>query len=102
MIVVYLYNFAVLPLERSPMPRYLLEIVLNFLNLGLAGFVIASIAARFVFPGVSLEGNSFWLLKKRAGVIETLPVVQNVRADSAADGARAISGLCQQPDTRLS
>lgn len=63
MIVVYLYNFSVLPLERSPMPRYLLEIVLNFLNLGLAGFVIASIATRFVFPGVSLEGNSFWLLK---------------------------------------
>lgn len=63
MIAVYLYNFSVLPLERSPMPRYFLEIVLNFLNLGLAGFVIASIATRFVFPGVSLEGKSFWLLK---------------------------------------
>ncbi|MBW7995410.1 MAG: hypothetical protein FVQ81_02335 [Candidatus Glassbacteria bacterium] len=63
MIAVYLYNFSVLPLERSPIPRYFLEVVLNFLNLGLAGFVIASIATRFVFPGVSLEGNSFWLLK---------------------------------------
>ncbi|HLA41392.1 MAG TPA: hypothetical protein VJ417_15425, partial [Candidatus Glassbacteria bacterium] len=63
MIVVYLYNFAVLPLERSPMPRYFLEIILNFLNLGLAGFVIASISTRFVFPGVSLEGQSFWLLR---------------------------------------
>jgi len=63
MIVVYLYNFAVLPLERSPMPRYFLEIILNFMNLGLAGFVIASISTRFVFPGVSLEGQSFWLVK---------------------------------------
>ena len=63
MIVVYLYNFSVLPLDRSPVPRYYLEIVLNFLNLGLAGFVISSIATRFVFPGVSLEGRSFWLLR---------------------------------------
>ncbi len=63
MIAVYLYNFSVLPLERSLVPRYFLQVVLNFLNLGLAGFVIASIATRFVFPGVSLEGGSFWLLK---------------------------------------
>ncbi len=63
MIVVYLYNFSVLPLDRSPIPRYYLEIIFNFLNLGLAGFVISSIATRFVFPGVSLEGQSFWLLK---------------------------------------
>jgi len=63
MIAVYLYNFAVLPLERSPMPRYFLETILTFLNLGLAGFVITSISTRFVFPGVSLEGPSFWLLR---------------------------------------
>ncbi|HUU28211.1 MAG TPA: hypothetical protein VM123_10400 [archaeon] len=63
MIVVYLYNFSVLPLGRSPIPRYYLEIVLTFLNLGLAGFVIASISTRFVFPGVSMEGKSFWLLR---------------------------------------
>lgn len=63
MIAVYLYNFSVLPLEHSLVPRYFLQVVLNFLNLGLAGFVIASIATRFVFPGVSLEGNNFWLLK---------------------------------------
>jgi len=29
----------------------------------LAGFVLASIAARFIFPGVSLEGRTFWLLR---------------------------------------
>ncbi|OGF97329.1 MAG: hypothetical protein A2Z86_10380 [Candidatus Glassbacteria bacterium GWA2_58_10] len=63
MIVVYLYNFSVLPLDRTPVPRFFLEIILNFLNLGLAGFVIASISTRFVFPGVSLEGQSFWLLR---------------------------------------
>jgi ABC-2 type transport system permease protein len=29
----------------------------------LAGFVLASIAARFIFPGVSLEGRTLWLLR---------------------------------------
>jgi ABC-2 type transport system permease protein len=32
-------------------------------NLGLAGFVLASIAARFIFPAVSMEGRTLWLLK---------------------------------------
>jgi ABC-2 type transport system permease protein len=35
----------------------------SFLNLGLAGFVLASIAARFIFPSVSLEGRQMWLLR---------------------------------------
>jgi ABC-2 type transport system permease protein len=34
-----------------------------FFNLALAGFVIASIAVRFVFPALSLEGRTFWVLK---------------------------------------
>ncbi|MDB4915305.1 MAG: hypothetical protein JWM95_2949 [Gemmatimonadetes bacterium] len=37
--------------------------VIPFLNLVLAGFVLASIAARFIFPSVSLEGRTLWLLK---------------------------------------
>ncbi|MEO6526901.1 MAG: hypothetical protein ABIP93_09780 [Gemmatimonadaceae bacterium] len=37
--------------------------VIPFLNLVLAGFVLASVAARFVFPSVSLEGRTLWLLK---------------------------------------
>jgi ABC-2 type transport system permease protein len=32
-------------------------------NLILAGFVLASIAARFIFPGISLEGRTLWLLR---------------------------------------
>jgi ABC-2 type transport system permease protein len=41
----------------------LLRNLIPFLNLALAGFVLASIAARFVFPSVSLEGRALWLLK---------------------------------------
>jgi len=37
--------------------------VIPFLNLVLAGFVLASIAARFIFPSVSLEGRTLWLLR---------------------------------------
>ena len=37
--------------------------LLVFLNQGLAGFVLAAIAARFIFPAVSLEGKQMWLLR---------------------------------------
>jgi ABC-2 type transport system permease protein len=37
--------------------------VISFLNLGLAGFVLAAVAARFIFPAVSLEGRQMWLLR---------------------------------------
>ena len=59
LIVVYLYNFKVLPLERSPMPAGTLRIVVSFANLALAGFVLSAVAVRFAFPAVSLEGRAF-------------------------------------------
>lgn len=37
--------------------------LVSFLNLGLAGFVLSSIVARFIFPAVSLEGRQMWLLR---------------------------------------
>jgi ABC-2 type transport system permease protein len=63
LIVVYLYNFKVLPLDRSPMAAGTLRTVVSFANLGLAGFVLSAIAIRFAFPAVSLEGKAFWLLQ---------------------------------------
>jgi ABC-2 type transport system permease protein len=63
LIVVYLYNFKVLPLDRSPMPAGTLRILVAFANLALAGFVLSAVAMRFAFPAVSLEGKAFWLLQ---------------------------------------
>lgn len=63
LVVVYLYNFKVLPLEKSPISSFYLQNLLSFLNLGLAGFVLSAIAVRFVFPAVSMEGQSFWIIK---------------------------------------
>ncbi|MEI6125988.1 MAG: hypothetical protein WCQ99_05465, partial [Pseudomonadota bacterium] len=62
-IVIYLYNFSVLPMEKSPIPTKYLQNLIAFLNLGLAGFVIAAVAVRFGYPAVSLEGDSFWIIK---------------------------------------
>ena len=63
LITIYVYNFSVLPLEKSPMPTFYLENLLSFINLGLAAFVISAIAVRFTFPSISLEGKSFWILR---------------------------------------
>jgi ABC-2 type transport system permease protein len=63
LVVVYLYNFSVLPLDKAPIAKYYTENLFSFLNMGLAGFVISAIAARFVFPAVSLEGDFFWLIR---------------------------------------
>jgi ABC-2 type transport system permease protein len=41
----------------------LIVLYLAFLNVGLAGFVLASIGVRFVFTAVSGEGFSFWIMQ---------------------------------------
>jgi ABC-2 type transport system permease protein len=63
LIVIYVYNFSVLPLHKSPLPTLYLKNFIAFLNLGLAGFVLASVAVRFVFPAVSSEGYAFWMIR---------------------------------------
>lgn len=63
LIVIYIYNFSVLPLTKSPIKAIYLQNILSFLNMGLAAFVLTAVAARFVFPAVSLEGEAFWIIK---------------------------------------
>lgn len=63
LVVIYIYNVKVLPLWSGEQVGFFLINVVSFLNLGLAGFVLAAIAARFLFPAISLEGRTLWLLK---------------------------------------
>ncbi len=63
LVVVYLYNFSVLPLDRSPIRLDFLQNQIAFLNLGLAGFVLSAISVRFIFPAVSAEGRAFWIIQ---------------------------------------
>lgn len=57
LIVVYLFSIYKLPLDT----RYLKSLI-SFLNIGMVGFVLAAISLRFVFPLISLEGRSYWIL----------------------------------------
>lgn len=63
LVVIYIYNVKVLPLRSGEDVGFFLINVVSFLNLGIAGFVLAAIAARFLFPAISLEGKTLWLLK---------------------------------------
>ncbi|HUQ19437.1 MAG TPA: hypothetical protein VM099_07475 [Gemmatimonadaceae bacterium] len=62
LVVVYVVNVKLLPV-RGPGVSFFISNLIPFLNLVLAGFVLASIAARFIFPGISLEGRTMWLLR---------------------------------------
>jgi ABC-2 type transport system permease protein len=72
LVAVYVYNITVLPLYTGERVSFFLINVVSFLNLGLAGFVVAAIAARFVFPAMSLEGRMMWLLRSSPLDVRTL------------------------------
>ena len=58
LLFLYVYNIQMMPLEgdyRAP--------ILAYLNLGMAGFVVAAICLRFAYPSLSAEGKSFWILE---------------------------------------
>jgi len=63
LVVIYIYNFKVLPLEKSPLPTVYLQNLLAFLNMGLALFVLTAVTARFAFPAVCSEREAFWIIK---------------------------------------
>jgi ABC-2 type transport system permease protein len=63
LLVIYLYNFEALPIEKSPIQTVYLQNLFAFLNMGLALFVLTAVAARFAYPAVSLEKEAFWLVR---------------------------------------
>ncbi|MGD9052354.1 MAG: hypothetical protein PVG17_10920, partial [Desulfobacterales bacterium] len=63
LVIIYVYNFKVLPLEKSPIKTEYLQNLFSFLNMGLALFVLTAVTARFAYPAVSMEREAFWLVK---------------------------------------
>src|SRR5688572_28305617 len=63
LVLLYLYNFQVLDLERMTFIGGFVKNIYAFVNLGMAGFVMATVAVRFVFPAVSAEGAAFWIIR---------------------------------------
>ena len=63
LVAVYLFNFRAINFERAGWGSFYLQNLYSFMNLGIAGFVLAALCARFAFPLVSLEGKAFWLIR---------------------------------------
>jgi ABC-2 type transport system permease protein len=63
LVLVYLYNFRVLDLDNIPYMSGMVKNVYAFVNLAMAGLVMATVCARFVFPAVSAEGAAFWIIR---------------------------------------
>ncbi|MBI5210062.1 MAG: hypothetical protein HY927_08830 [Elusimicrobia bacterium] len=57
LIFVYLYSVKRIPLDNQDVRS-----VISFLNVGVAGFVIAALGLRFTYPAISLEGRSWWVV----------------------------------------
>lgn len=57
LVVVYIFNIVNLPLENI-----ILKNIISVLNIGLIGFVLSALAARFVFCSTSLEGRKMWTI----------------------------------------
>jgi ABC-2 type transport system permease protein len=59
---IYLVSINALPLDvfKGPYLRFLQQ-AMSFVGLGMSGFIMAAIAARFQFTAVSREGRAFWL-----------------------------------------
>jgi ABC-2 type transport system permease protein len=72
LVLVYVLNIRALPIYSGERLSFVLVTAVTFLNLGLAGFVLAAIAARFVFPSVSLEGRQLWLLRSSPLELEAM------------------------------
>jgi ABC-2 type transport system permease protein len=63
LVLVYLYNFRVLDLDKIPYMSGAIKNVYAFVNLAMAGLVMSTVCARFVFPAVSAEGAAFWIIR---------------------------------------
>lgn len=64
MCAVYLVSVRSFPLaDYSGFLRQLVQNVLAFVSLGMGGFVMAGIAARFQFTAVSREGRAWWVMR---------------------------------------
>jgi len=72
LVIIYIFNFSVLPLEKSPIKTIYLQNLLSFLNMGLCLFVLTAVAGRFAYPAVSSEREAFWLVKASPVKIKTV------------------------------
>jgi ABC-2 type transport system permease protein len=61
---IYFYNIYLLPVNAARMISFDIPQILSFLNIAFMGSIISAIAARFIYPAISMEGKAFWILDK--------------------------------------
>lgn len=66
---VYFFNLRLVPPDLEIEQWRTIVAVMNF---GFIGFVLATLAVRFIFPSISLEGGSFWVIASAPLSIPTL------------------------------
>jgi ABC-2 type transport system permease protein len=66
-VAIYLVSIRKLPVDTP-----FLKGLVSFLNIGVVGFVMSSVALRFVYPTVSLEGRSWWALRTSPLALNTI------------------------------
>ncbi len=59
---VYLVNLSKGRLHLNELPAFWRTVVYVF-NFGFTGFILAALTARFVYPMISMEGRSLWMLQ---------------------------------------
>ncbi|MBN1292125.1 MAG: hypothetical protein JXB48_09830 [Candidatus Latescibacteria bacterium] len=59
LLILYLFNLRMIPQDITD-ERWIT--IISIMNYGFCGFILATFAIRFVFPSISLEGKSFWVL----------------------------------------
>lgn len=57
LIIIYVYNIT-----NIEVPISSARIIVSYINIALSGFVMTALGMRFVFPSISLEGQSIWII----------------------------------------
>jgi ABC-2 type transport system permease protein len=71
LVLIYIFNFKALPLEKAPIKTIYLQNLLSFLNVGLAAFVLIAVTGRFAYPAVSNENEAIWIVKSTPVTLRT-------------------------------
>lgn len=66
--VIYLVNYKYFEIAADE--RLFGDVGLFFFNLAACGFVVVALSGRFLFPAVSIEGRSFWLILQAPVTLE--------------------------------
>ena len=60
---IYLMSIKALPFDVLTFDSTSYRNAVAYLNLGMGGFVLAAVSARFLFPAVSAEGRAIWIVR---------------------------------------